>query len=72
MALIDELSGLTQFLNSLMNSNNMSETTRANIRTHMHEYTGVKPKEEALNEMSIAMYGDTRWTSSEQTESQVN
>ncbi len=60
MALIDELSGLTDFLNNFMNNQNLPETTREKIRGYMTEYKGEKPKVQALNEMAIAMFGDNR------------
>ena len=60
LALIDELSGLTEFLNNFMTNQNLPETSRERIRTYMTEYNGEKPKEEALNELAIAMFGEGR------------
>ena len=60
LALIDEISGLTDFLNNFMMNENLPETTREKIRGYMTEYKGEKPKEIALNEMSMAMFGDQR------------
>ena len=59
-ALIDELSGLNDFLENHMRSVAMSETQKARIRAYMHTYSGPKPKEQALNEISLVLYGDTR------------
>ena len=58
LALIDEMSGLTDFLHNFMHNQNMPETQREKIRSFITEYKGEKPKEQALNEMAIAMYGD--------------
>ena len=60
LALIDEISGLTDFLNNFMMNQKLPETTREKIRGYMTEYKGEKPKEIALNEMAIAMFGDMR------------
>ena len=57
MAIIDEISGFTDFLNNFMQNQNLPETSRQRIRAYMHEYTGEKPKEVAMNEMAIAMFG---------------
>ena len=60
IALIDEMSGYTDFLKSFMNDHNIPESNRDAIRAYMTEYRGAKPKEIALNEMAIAMFGGTR------------
>ena len=60
MALIDELSGLTNFLNNFMKNQNLPEANRDRLRAFMHEYKGEKPKEQALNEMAMVMFGDHR------------
>ena len=60
LALLDEISGLNEFLENTMQTQNFSETTKARIRARMHTYQGDKPKEVALNEISIALYGDNR------------
>ncbi len=59
-ALIDEISGLNDFLRNHMNNQAMSETQKDRIRAHMIEYKGVKDKHLALNEMSMSMFGDKR------------
>ena len=59
-ALIDEVSGLNDFLRNHMDSQAMSETQKDRIRAHMNEYKGPKDKLVALNEMSISMFGDGR------------
>ncbi len=45
----------------------MSETQKDRIRAHMIEYKGVKDKHLALNEMSMSMFGDKRWTTNQTT-----
>ena len=60
LALIDEISGLTEFLNNFMLNENLPETTREKIRGYMTEYKGEKPKEIAINELAMSMYGDQR------------
>ncbi len=59
-ALIDEVSGLNDFLRNHMKNAAMSETQKQRIRSHMIEYKGPKDKNVALNEMSMAMFGDGR------------
>ena len=59
-ALIDELSGLNNFLNNLIDSSDIPETTKTRIRARMFVYNGVKPKEVALNEMRECIFGKGR------------
>ena len=59
-ALIDEISGLNDFLRNHMNTQAMSETQKDRIRAHMNEYKGPKDKLVAMNEMALSMYGDGR------------
>ena len=59
-ALIDEVSGLNDFLRNHMKNTAMSETQKDRIRAHMIEYKGTRDKNVALNEMSMAMFGDSR------------
>ena len=59
-ALIDEVSGLNDFLRNHMKNEAMSETQKERIRAHMIEYKGTKDKQIALNEISLAMFGDGR------------
>ena len=60
LALIDELSGYNNVLNNFMQEQNLPETTREKFRVYMREYKGDKPKEVALNEMAISMFGGQR------------
>ena len=60
LGLIDEISGLNEFLENTMQTQRFSETTKAKIRAKMNVYEGAKPKEIAMNEISMAMFGDNR------------
>ena len=59
-ALIDEISGLNDFLRNHMKNEAMSETQKDRIRALMVEYKGPRDKQVVLNEMSIQMFGNTR------------
>ena len=59
-ALIDEMSGLTDYLDNFMMSQGLPETTRERIRARIVRYEGPKPKEIAKNELRISMFGDQR------------
>ncbi len=59
-ALIDELSGLTNYLENFMISHNVPETVKDRIRARIVSYSGDKPKDIALNEMRLKLYGDQR------------
>lgn len=60
LGLIDEWSGLNDFLDNFMMSHNLPETTKEKIRAHMVRYEGDKPREIALNELRLTMFGDQR------------
>ena len=60
LGLIDEISGLNEFLENTMQTQRFSETTKAKIRAKMNVYDGAKPKEQAMNEISMAIFGDNR------------
>ena len=57
-ALIDELSGLNLFLNNFLRTHNIPETVKDRIRSRMVTYSGAKPKEIALQELRIKVYGE--------------
>ena len=59
-ALIDEMSGLTDFLDNFMMAHNLPETKRDRIRARMHRYSGEKDKREAKQELYMSMFGDQR------------
>lgn len=59
-ALIDELSGLNLYLENFMKTNNLPEAVKQRIRARMVTYSGDKPKEIALNELRLKLYGDQR------------
>lgn len=60
LALIDELSGLNQYLENFMISQNIPETMKDRIRSRVLVYKGDKPKNIALQEMRLKLYGDQR------------
>jgi hypothetical protein len=57
-ALIDELSGLNLFLNNFLRTHIIPETVKDRIRSRMVTYSGAKPKEIALQELRIKVYGE--------------
>ena len=59
-ALIDELSGLTYFLEGFLEMNDMPEMVKDRIRARMTKYDSDKPKEIALNEMREVIFGGGR------------
>lgn len=59
-ALVDELSGLNIYLDNFMLSHNVPETVKDRIRARMMRYSGDKPKEVALQELRMKLYGDQR------------
>jgi hypothetical protein len=60
MALIDEISGLNDFMDNFMQTHNITQTQRDRIESRMQRYKGDKPREIALNEMRLFLYGDSR------------
>ena len=60
LALIDEISGLNDFLRNHMNTQAMSETQKERIKSLMVEYKGPKDKLVAMNEISMSIFGDGR------------
>ena len=59
-ALIDEISGLNNFLDNFLKMNNLPETVKDRIRARMFRYESEKPKEVALNEIRDAIFGSGR------------
>ena len=57
-ALIDEISGLNMYLDNFMKTQNIPETVKDRIRTRMFTYSGAKPKDVAIQEMRIKLYGN--------------
>jgi hypothetical protein len=45
IALIDEISGLTQHMEGILQTQNVPETVKDRIRSRMFTYQGTKPKE---------------------------
>ena len=60
LALLDELSGLTTYLENFMLQHDIPEATKAHIRAHMHTYNSPKPKAVALQEIKEVIYGGQR------------
>ena len=59
-ALIDEISGLNNFLENFLRQNNLPETTRQRIRARMFTYQSEVPKEIRLNEIREVIFGGGR------------
>ena len=59
-ALIDEISGLNNWMDNYLNTHPLPETIKQRIRSRMFRYEGEKPKEIALNEMREALFGAGR------------
>ena len=59
-ALIDELSGLNTFLENFLKNQDLPEHIRDRIRARMFVYEGEKPKEIALNELRMQIFGTGR------------
>ena len=59
-AILDEMSGLTTFMDNFLQTHHLPETTKERIRARYLHYDGKKPRAEALNEMRLAMYGGSR------------
>jgi len=57
-ALIDELSGLNLFLDNFMRTHDIPETVKDRIRSRMIKYSGAKPKEIAIQELRLKVYGE--------------
>ena len=60
LALIDEFSGLTGFMDNYLQSHDLPEATKERIRARYLHYNGKEDKTVALNRMRIAMYGTSR------------
>ena len=59
-ALIDEISGLNNFLEGYLSSQDIPETVKDRLRAKMFTYQGKKPKQEALNEIRNVIFGNSR------------
>ena len=60
-ALIDELSGLNQFLENFMLCHDIPETVKDRIRSRMITYSGAKSKDVAMQELRIKVFGTGYW-----------
>ena len=59
-ALLDEMSGLTTFMDNFLLTHRLPEATKERIRSRYLRYEGRKDKSQALNEMRLAMYSGNR------------
>ncbi|CDW91176.1 UNKNOWN [Stylonychia lemnae] len=59
-ALIDEISGLNQFMDNFMRAQDLTEMQRSRIESRLVRYNGTRPKEIALNDMRMRLYGNGR------------
>ena len=59
-ALIDEMSGLTQYVDNFCMQQNLPEATKERIKARVLRYNNSKPKEIALNELRLSIFGDQR------------
>ena len=58
--MIDEMSGLTDFVDTYLIKANIPETSKQRLRAYVQTYSGVKDKEIAKNEFKMKMFGDKR------------
>jgi hypothetical protein len=59
-ALIDEMSGLNDYLDNFLSHHEIPETVKDRIRARMVRYSGDKTKEIAQNELRNKIFGDQR------------
>ena len=57
LALIDEISGLTPFIDNFLTTHDIPEQTRSRIESRLFRYSGAKPKSIAMLELREALYG---------------
>ena len=57
-ALIDEISGYTNFVENFLRTSNLPETSKQRIRARMFTYNSPKPKEIAVNEIRATIFGN--------------
>lgn len=60
MALIDEISGLTAYVDNYVQYNKLPIHVVSRLRSHVHRYTGEKSKEQIRFEMNQKLYGNSR------------
>ena len=56
-ALIDEMSGLTDFIDDFVRSHQVPEIVKKRIESHMIRYSGEKTKDIARNDLRMKMFG---------------
>ena len=57
LALIDEMSGLTNFVEGFIQSHDMPEQVASRLRSRVHYYSGSQPKDVAMYELKKKLYG---------------
>ena len=60
LALIDEISGLTPFIDNFLLTHDIPLSMRSRLESRIFRYSGEKPKEIALNELRDTLYGNNR------------
>ena len=55
-ALIDELSGLTLFIDNFLRIHDVPEIVKDRIRARLPKYSGSKPKTQAMQELRMKFY----------------
>ena len=58
LALINEISGLTNFIDRVLQTNDVPEHVKNKISSQILRYDSVKPREIAMNELRIKLFGD--------------
>jgi hypothetical protein len=58
--LIDEMSGLNEYLDNFLSTHEIPETVKDRIRARMVRYSGDKTKDIAANELRNKIFGDQR------------
>ena len=59
-ALIDEMSGLTDFIDEFVRTHQVPESVKKRIESHMIRYSGEQSKDIAMNKLRMKMFGDGR------------
>ncbi len=57
LALLDELSGLTPFIDTVLTQKNIPVSMRSRIESRIFRYSGERPKVIAMNELRENLYG---------------
>ena len=60
LALLDELSGLTGFIDTFLSTHDLPLSMRSRLESRLFRYSGSKPKAIAMNELREKLYGGGR------------